>query len=187
MLKRLHTYRFELFLTSQIAILFGSLIVPSEVFETISPLLFYVNIVAGSMFLQSPEHAKYWKVILILGVIGGVFALSTIDKSNIQVFNYLRVIVLFLFHLIITFKIIKQVWQASLVNRNIIYGVISGFISLGFLGFFICISIEIINPGSFSGLSDLGSTNTLTERLMYFSYITLMTIGYGHKTLNGLI
>ena len=59
----------------------------------------------------------------------------------------------------------------------------SGYISLGFIGFFICTSIIIVYPDSFTGLSAFeASANSLTQRLMYFSYITLMTIGYGEIT-----
>lgn len=179
MLQKIYKYRFELFLLSQLSILFGSLIMPAEAYEAISLLLFYVNILLGSLFFQSSEKTNYWKLILSLVLIGGVFGLSAIDKSNSMMYNYIKVIILFLFHLLITFKLITQVWNASLVNKKVIYGLITGFISLGLVGFFICISIEIIDPGSFSGLSGLGSSNTITERLLYFSYITLLTIGYG--------
>ena len=59
-------------------------------------------------------------------------------------------------------------------------GLISGFLSLGFIGFFLCLSIEIIEPDSFIGLEAFDSTaNTITQRIMYYSYITLLTIGYG--------
>jgi len=179
-LSRIYTYRFELFLTSQIAILFGSLIIPSESFEIVSPILFYLNIIAGSLFLGTQEKTQVWVIFFVLIIIGGVFALSELDTINNHIFNFLRIIVLFIFHLIVTYKIIKQVWQADLVNKKVIFGVISGFISLGFIGFFIFISIEVGYPESFTGLTILNnSTNTLTERLMYFSYITLLTIGYG--------
>ena len=62
---------------------------------------------------------------------------------------------------------------------------ISGFIALGLVGFFIYMGIELANPESFKGgLLQMQEThpNTLTEQLMYFSFITLMTIGYGDIT-----
>ncbi len=180
MLSKLHIYRFELFLISQIAILFGSLIIPSDSFEIVSPVLFYINIIAGSLFLGTQEKTQVWVIFFVLIIIGGVFALSELNTINTDIFNFLRIIVLFIFHLLVTYKIIKQVWQAKFVNKKVIFGVISGFISLGFIGFFIFISIEVIYPESFTGLIILNnSANTLTERLMYFSYITLLTIGYG--------
>ena len=58
-----------------------------------------------------------------------------------------------------------------------ILGLISGYISLGILGFFVCLSIEIGSPGSFDGLSVV--TSALTDEMIYYSFITLLTIGYG--------
>ena len=75
---------------------------------------------------------------------------------------------------------IKQVWQAKIVNKNVIFGLISGYISLGLIGFFVCLAIELASPGSFEGLKTIATNaDALTEQLMYFSYITLLTIGYG--------
>ena len=88
----------------------------------------------------------------------------------------MKIGVLFIFHLIVAFEIIKQIWQAKKVNRNVIYGLISGYISLGLIGFFICLSVELVRPGSFQGLLNFGD---ITSGLMYYSYITMLTIGFG--------
>ncbi|WP_298511081.1 potassium channel family protein [uncultured Kordia sp.] len=37
----------------------------------------------------------------------------------------------------------------------------------------------MIDPSSFKGILDASHGDTLLEQLMYFSYITLLTIGYG--------
>lgn len=176
----LHKHRFEIFLVSQVAILFGSLFVPIQLFDTLSPFLFYLNIVAGSLFIGNHRKGSFKIILLVLVFIGSVFALAAIYKENKEIFNYLKIIVLFLFYIVVTYNTIKQIWVARLVDKNVILGLISGFISLGFVGFFICISVEIIHPGSFQGLEILNnSANSVTERLMYYSYITLMTIGFG--------
>lgn len=180
MLSNLYKYRFEFFLSCQLAILFGSLIIPTGALKIISPILFYLNIIAGSIFLGTKERIKYWVSILVLVIVGSIFTLAALDKTNNHIFIHLRIIVLFIFYLIVTYKIIRQVWQAELVSKNVIFGVISGFISLGFIGFLMFISIEVIHPESFTGLIlENDPANTINERLMYFSYITLLTIGYG--------
>ena len=52
--------------------------------------------------------------------------------------------------------------------------------SLGLLAFFLCISIEIIYPNSFSGIEiRTGGSLVMWQQIMYYSYITLMTIGFG--------
>ena len=48
MLTNLYAHRFEIFIATQIIILFGSLLFPSEFFEIVLiPILFLVNTAAG--------------------------------------------------------------------------------------------------------------------------------------------
>ncbi|MFP2997548.1 ion channel [Spongiivirga sp. MCCC 1A20706] len=94
--------------------------------------------------------------------------------------NTIQMATFFVFHVAVAFAIIKQVWESAFVDKNIIFGLISGYISLGLIGFFIGLSIEMAYPGSFSGLYINGmGPEVLTERMLYYSYITLLTIGYG--------
>ncbi|MFA8343493.1 MAG: ion channel [Rhodothermaceae bacterium] len=59
-------------------------------------------------------------------------------------------------------------------------GLVSGYISIGLIGFFTCLSVELGHQNSVSNLYIADTlVNGVTDRLMYFSYITLMTIGYG--------
>jgi hypothetical protein len=164
---------------SQLTLLFGSLLVPAVVFEAVNPILSFVNIAVGSVFLGSKGKNQAWIIISVLILIGGIFTYPVWDKTYDGVFNFLKLSILFLFQIVVTLKIIAQIWQAKLINKNVIFGVMSGFISLGMVGLFICLSIEFAHTNSFSGLYTMDDTNTSTERLVYFSYITLLTIGYG--------
>jgi len=70
-----------------------------------------------------------------------------------------------------------NVCNAKEVGKNVVFGLVSGYVSLGLIGFFICLSIEMLAPNSFKGVL-INNTESLTEVLMYFSYVTLLTIGY---------
>jgi voltage-gated potassium channel Kch len=77
-------------------------------------------------------------------------------------------------------EIIRQVWNAPVVNKNVMMGLMSGYISLGFVTFFICAIIELANPGSFKGVFLVGTGGaTRLEGMLYYSFVTLLTIGYG--------
>ncbi len=180
MMKKLYPYRFELFLFSQIAILFGSLLVPGNFFEdVISPLLFLVNLIAGVLLISKKKKLMWFFIVLLL-VSGIVFSADIIENKDDTLRPFLNMGVSFLFYTIVTFEIVKQIWQTKIVNKNVIFGLISGYISLGLISFFICLSIEMVYPGSFEGLNvTIDQSQSFTERLMYYSYITLMTIGYG--------
>lgn len=176
MLQRLYTYRFEIFFFSQISILFGSLIVPSTLFENIvSPVLFQVNLLAGILLL-SKKKSLMWFVIVLLIITALVLGSNATGNKDDSTLGILKMISYFVFYVVVTIELIMQVWKSKVVNKNTILGLISGYISLGLIGFFICLSIELVHPNSFQGFL-LGVS--MTENLMYYSYITLLTIGYG--------
>ena len=180
MIDKLYVYRFELFLSTQLSILFGSLIMRSSWFENwMMPLFLLLNIAAGVLLVAKKK--KLFRFMLLFLLISFVMAVLGFINSEIENrVDYLKLGLYFLFYAIVTIQIIKQVWKAKIVGKNVILGLISGYISLGLLAFFLCLSIEIISPNSFSGIVSIAGVNTNTaEQLMYYSYITLMTIGYG--------
>ena len=181
MIRKLYNNRFELFLSSQVAILFGSLVVPPVFFENIlEPLLFLINLLAGVVLISGSPKLMWFSIcVLVLNTI--LFGISTTVGDEPRHISLMRLSGYFLFYVLVTVQIIKQVWYAKRVNKNVIFGLTSGYISLGLIGFFIFLTIELVIPGSFQGglLLNNTSTDVLTDKLMYFSFITLMTIGYG--------
>ncbi|MBG7629897.1 MAG: hypothetical protein IZT56_05640 [Bacteroidetes bacterium] len=176
MIDRLFINRYKIFFFSQVIALFGSLLIPSIIFDNlVSTLLFQINLLAGILLL-SKKKKLMWLSILVLIITTLILTSNIIVNENGLMFNFIKMSSYFLFYVLVTFELIKQVWKSSVVNENVIIGLISGYISLGLLGFFICISIEMVSPGSFLGFTEGGS---LTENAMYYSYITLLTIGYG--------
>jgi hypothetical protein len=176
MLKRFYPYRFQIFFFSQIAILFGSLIVPTYVFETfLSPVLFLLNLLTGIVLL-SKKRKTMWFLVALLVISTFLLGSNLIETANEALVGLIKMGTYFLFYVVVTSEIIKQVWEAKKVSKNVIFGLVSGYISLGLIGFFICLSIEMAYSNSFSGLI-VGVS--ITENLMYYSYITLLTIGYG--------
>ena len=173
-------YRYEFFLTTQLAILFGSLIFDIGFYEIyLSPLFFITNIVSG-IILISEKKKLMWFFIILLSLEVVIFGFSFSESKTLSLSSYLRFFIYFLFYIIVTYEIIKKIWNAKLIERNVILGLISGYISLGFLGYFILLSVNLGYPNSFEGLNviEIGK-QTYSEGLMYFSYITLLTIGYG--------
>ncbi|GAA4268348.1 ion channel [Hyunsoonleella aestuarii] len=176
MLKRFYPYRFQIFFFSQIAILFGSLIVPTYVFETfLSPVLFLLNLLTGIVLL-SKKRKTMWFLVALLVISTLLFGSNLIETVNEALVGLIKMGTYFLFYVVVTSEIIKQVWRAKKVSKNVIFGLVSGYISLGLIGFFICLSIEMVYPNSFTGLI---AGVSITENLMYYSYISLLTIGYG--------
>lgn len=181
--KATYPHRFIIFLVSLIAVLFGSLFIPPGLHELLfGPLFFIINILAGTLLISEKKgQRRIFLGMLLLTLLS--YILAMLFEPEAINFTYVRFTILFLFYSLVTLEIISQVWRSKRVNKTVILGLISGYICLGLLGFFICTSIELIAPGSFNGLVPREvNANENTEGLVYFSYITLLTIGYGDIT-----
>ncbi|MEL6304522.1 MAG: hypothetical protein AAFQ20_07000, partial [Bacteroidota bacterium] len=128
MLERLYQNRFELFLGSQLAILFGSLLLPTIFFDSIfDPILFLVNLMVG-VLLISKSRKLMWFCILLLTFSFILFIISTWSESHSKQLGFLRMTGYFLFYLVVSYEILKQVWRATEVSKNVIFGLASGYI-----------------------------------------------------------
>lgn len=179
-MEKLYKHRFEIFLTTQLMILFGSLLFPHDFFEYIVlPFLYLVSIAAGILMISKRKKLMWFFIVLFLGasfIFGSDMISRTENTDNILI----RLSIYFIFHIIVTWNIIQQVWKAQRVTKNVIMGLMSGYISLGFLAFFLFMSIELVQPGSFQGvLMNSENLELRADAIMYYAYITLLTIGYG--------
>lgn len=178
--KALYEHRFEAFFFSLLAILFGSLLFPVQFFqEKLMPILFLMNMAAGVLLISKKKKLFWFFTILFFGLLF-VLGLSMIQNKITDSYMYTRLGFYFLFYVTVTIAIIKQVWNSKNVNKNVIIGLMSGYISLGLISFFLFLSVEIAEPSSFGGI--LLEVSTLDEKidsLLYYAYITLLTIGYG--------
>ena len=116
-------------------------------------------------------------MILVVGAY--VFRLISAHNNTL---NYIRFSAFFVFYIIITLEVVKQVWKAKTVDKSVIFGLMSGYICLGLLAFFAFVSIEMTSPNSFKGLPLDATFPQKASHLLYYSYVTLMTIGYGDIT-----
>jgi voltage-gated potassium channel len=83
---------------------------------------------------------------------------------------------------LITVAIILTIIKSSKVTANIICGAIAGYLFIGLSGAFIALFLESLNPGSFLAGGELLSQEGLAEELVYYSMVSLSTIGYGDIT-----
>jgi hypothetical protein len=179
MFKKIFNYRIELYFLSLLLILFGSIIFPIELFEdVILPILSLANIITGILLIY--KKRLIFRVFILLFSIALISTFFEIYLNPSFAIGYLKFATYFLFYIIVTYEIILKVWKSKKINRNVIIGLMSGYISLGFVALFLFMSIELANPHSFSGLTETTDLIRLQiDELFYFSYITLMTIGYG--------
>ena len=87
-----------------------------------------------------------------------------------------------LFVALVTISIIIQIAQSDHVTGNVLCGAIAGYLLIGLTGTFLAILLELAHPGAFvSGGVEIEKAD-LFNTLMYYSLVTLSTIGYGDIT-----
>jgi hypothetical protein len=69
--------------------------------------------------------------------------------------------------------LVSQIFKSKIITLNVVLGAFTGYIMIGIIGYFIFRLIFILDPSSFSLTLDS------TQELIYFTFITLTTIGYG--------
>jgi len=73
----------------------------------------------------------------------------------------------------------KQLSVLRKVTTNMIYGAVIAYLLAAIAFSFVYEVIELQQPGSFSGLPDGAGPLALGDALLYFSLVSLTTVGYG--------
>ncbi len=181
MFNLLYKYRFDTFFAIQLAILFGSLLVPADIFEhTVLPVLLKLSMAAGIFLVIRQQHLMVYLIGLLVMAIS-MFGWTFFQRTQATDGNAaVRIAIYMAFYLPVTFAIIKQVWRAEYVDRTVIIGVMSGYVALGIIAFLMLMAVELHHPGSFSGeLLQSDDLRMRADATLYYAYITLLTIGYG--------
>ena len=143
----------------------------------LSYLIFvFVSLVIINCLLIIYGKPKNSRIALITGVLVLGFAwLNFLVKSDFFVLDLITnglLVVIFA----VTFRsILLEIFKLKKVSAHVVVGAISAYLLLGLMGAFLFDVIEILYPGSFSA-SKL-YTGFYAE--IYFSFVTLSTLGYG--------
>ncbi|MBI9033090.1 MAG: two pore domain potassium channel family protein [Bacteroidales bacterium] len=167
--KQFHHYRFEILFFSFMFLMFYSLIIPGISFS----LILLLNVIAGiNMF---PLKRK--KLVIPLSIAGASLITAIMGAltrgTGIVTMGFAMFVIFFI---LLAFEVFSQIRRSPKVNTGIIYGLFCGLIILGIMGALIFTIIEFIYPNSFSNINpELATIN----QLVYFSFITILTIGFG--------
>lgn len=174
--KVLYPYRFHIFLFTQLLVLFGSLIIPVVEWENLLLSVFLLfNLIGGLTIISKRKYLLMAMLFLIFLEI--LLAFWKPEDSNFM--KGRTALFLFLF-LVLFVEIIIQIISEKAVSSQVILGMLSGYITLGFIGLFLLQLIMLKDPQAL-----LFNTNSVIDQeqgssqIMYYAFITLLSIGYG--------
>lgn len=177
-----HIYRFELLLIVLILVIFNKIFVESPQFysKVIWPInMLLLGVVTLGMFHDHKSKTRWLKNLLFLMVVAVPFFTSFIFTH--YALTLLALLAYISFYTIIFIELMRQVIQKTEVTASIIMGSLSGFLLIIIVSSFSYLLIDCIEINAFNNLKGT-SIPEKYHQVMYFSSITLSTIGYGDIT-----
>ena len=167
----LYQRRFTVFLVSFLILLFGDILFTPGIRDEVQTFLLLQNMACSALlFRQQPKIQQI--------LIGVVIFLGFITRLNQQYLeqnhSFFFAATYFGYFTLISLRLFRDLRKQKAVGIETISAVFSGFILLGFLASILFASLDNNFPGAFAGMEKREFSDFL-----YFSFITLLTIGYG--------
>jgi voltage-gated potassium channel len=166
--------KFELLLLSFMLLIFGGTF--SNRVHLTGIIDIYQNMITGALVFYARKRLRYTFLTLIaLSVTLTVFEskLDFIDLRSWQGIIYL------VFFFLVAIEVFKVVLYSKSVSRELLSASLCGFVLLCLIGTFLFYQIDVELPHSFS---NTGQGEAILTNLNYFSFTTMLTIGYGDIT-----
>ncbi len=166
--------KYEILLCSFLLMIFGNTFAISN--HVISIMDIYQNfVICFFIFLRKKWMRNFIAVTLLLFISLDVFEnqLSFIDARSWHGIIYL------IFFFRIAIEIFKKIFYTKTVSREMLSAALCGFVVLCLIATFVSYQINVLSPDSFS---NAGDKKDMLNNLNYFSFTTLLTIGYGDIT-----
>lgn len=172
--------RFLYLLISLLTLLFGALLIPHAFSQYLTPIFILQFAFAGLLLFRNHSRPIY-RVITVMAVLLVIFEILKLASASSRAANIVSNITYIAYFIIMTGEVFRQILLARRIDFNMVAGSFSGFIMLGVVGTFLLSVIEASQPGSFRGIR-IGSYDDTFQDLLYYSFVSLLTIGYGDIT-----
>lgn len=131
-------------------------------------------------FDNRPIAGRVTQVFQLLGVLSAV-GCWLLPLPSIWALHRPHVLVMATLAAFLTFsavRLVQMLARVPRVNLQVLAGAAGGYVHLGLTGGVIATMMQHHNPTTFS-LGHVMDHESMLERLVYFSYITVSTLGYG--------
>ena len=117
---------------------------------------------------------------MLVAITGIVLSILSVVREN-DMLHLIALLAMFIFLLLATFNAFRQIAVGNDISPNRIVGAVCVYLLLGVMWSLAYNVLEYLQPGSFKGLSELVSP-TWNPDWIYFSFVTITTLGYGDIT-----
>jgi len=167
-------YRYYILLISLLLTLILPFFIPGQQEDLIWTVTRTLVLIACVNVLRRIKQRVVWILIpAVLTLAAEWFSFYNMKSG----FTHVTGFILFgYFVVMITIEVFKNIIRTDRITMNIIMGAFCGFMLIGMIASLIYTFLHLTDPGSFSNVKPQmeGASD-----LFYFSFITLLTIGYG--------
>lgn len=143
--------------------------------------LFLITLIIMSLIVIAEHKQKFLFYLFLLGLFE--ICLIIIDLWIINLPEHiLKLLFGMLFFLLMTLSCIKLTLQDKTISITTLFGSLSAYLFIGLTFAYLYLLIYILYPQSISGLEPHPET-----RAIYYSFITLTTVGFGDVVATGSI
>ena len=177
--QKLSVYRFEFLLTALVLLIFDKIFFPSQVIfiRYIWPAnMLLIALACFGIFIEKNKWIKSLRNGLSILGISIPFGFL-VWSSQLWFIEFLTIFYL-VYYSFIFWEVMRQITAAKEVRLNVVLGSFCGYMLLCLISLFCYILIELNFSQSFGNIS-YGDVPAIYQELMYFSFITLSSIGFG--------
>ncbi len=173
--------RFKILFFSLLLLLFVPAFSDEKHFDIIDTIIVSVFLFACINFVRDKKRIIVFSIVLVVLILLSRWINISL-KSGVSFYNIDKELTIFyafsslLFFFIIERYLLSSLMDIETINADAIFASISGYLLLGIIASDAFHLIEILNNGSFAYGDGMAIS---TDNFLYFSFVTLLTIGFG--------
>ncbi len=137
-------------------------------------LAFSLILIAGLYTLRTSKKSFYFGVALAtLNMVANLFLFSGGNPYADAVYRVSAI----MFYAFIVHSLLKYILASNQIDNDVLYGAVCVYLLIGIMWGVLYYLLETVSPGSFQ--INQNSEGTLQTHMLYFSFVTLTTTGYG--------
>lgn len=141
---------------------------------------FAISIILLAAIFSVSANKKHLIIAIILGI-PSIFLAFLDERLFDQNFLLFSCLLRFVFFTYIISIYLLYILGSYRITKDTLFGAISIYLLMGLAWMHLYSALEILSPESFQGMNQgaQGYSHDLLGNFMYFSYVTLSTLGYG--------
>lgn len=174
----LYDFRFEVLAIILVWIVFGGNLFSGSIFYDILFPISVLALIAVSLVMVKNERKSVRYVLVIFAILMSVILFGRNVLGWQDSYKTISLIIPLVFFMLLSVEVFRQMIHERTITNDIV-AAFDCYLLLGILGAFLFSIILLFNPDAYSNVD---SSIKVFDKMLYFSFVTLTSIGYGDIT-----